>query len=88
MAEICQLQSSLYVEVLRSPILEALLHGTSAAGVSQSLRRGIQNGITELSQRVPPIFVWAAITLGIDPHSSCSCFCMLTVNYYTCIARY
>ena len=29
-----------------------------------------KNGITELSQRAPPIFGWTAITLGISPHSS------------------
>jgi len=28
------------------------------------------NSITELSQREPPIFGWAAITLDIGPHSS------------------
>jgi len=28
------------------------------------------NGSTELSQRAPPIFGWAAIMLGIGPHSS------------------
>jgi len=55
---------------MRSPILAALLHGTPAAVVSQSLRRGTRNGIMELSQRAPPIFRWAAITLGIGPHSS------------------
>jgi len=55
---------------LHSPILPALLHGTSAAGVSQTLRHGTVNGITVLSQRAPPIFGWAAITLGIGPHSS------------------
>jgi len=48
----------------------ALLHGTPAAGVSQTLRHGTRNGITELSQRAPPIFGRAAITLGIGPHSS------------------
>jgi len=64
-------QNSLYVPVLRSPILPALLHGTSAAGVSQTLRHGTRNGIAELSQRAPPMFGWAAITLGIGPHSSC-----------------
>jgi len=58
------------VQVLRSPILTALLHGTPAAGVSQTLRRGTRNGVTELSQRAPPIFGWAAITFGIGPHSS------------------
>jgi len=65
-------QYSLYVQVLRSPVLAALLHGTPAAGISQTLRRGTRNGITELSQRAPPIFGRAAITLGIDPHCSCS----------------
>jgi len=43
---------------------------TLAAGVSQTLWRGRANGITELSQRAPPIFGWTVITLGIGPHSS------------------
>ena len=73
LTEFCQVQNSLYVQVLRSPILAALLHGTPAAGVSQTLRRGTRNGITELSQRAPPISGWAAITLGIGPHSSYEC---------------
>jgi len=64
-------QNSRYVQVLRSPILATLLHGTPAAGVRQTLRRGTRNGITEISQRARPIFGWAAITLGIGPHSSC-----------------
>jgi len=68
--EFCYVQNSLCVQVLRSPILAALLHGTPAAGLSQTLRRGTRNGITELSQRAPPIFGSAAITLGIGPHSS------------------
>ena len=34
---------------------------------------GVVQGITELSQRAPPIFGWAAITLGIGPHSSSHC---------------
>jgi len=53
-----------------SYVLAALLHSTPAGGISQTLQRGTRNGITELSQRVPPIFGWAAITLGIGPHSS------------------
>jgi len=53
-----------------SLVLAALLHGTPAAGVSQTLRRGTRNGITELSQRAPPIFSRAIITLGIGPHCS------------------
>jgi len=50
--------------------LAALLHGTPAAAASQTLRRGARNGITELSQKAPPIFGREAITLGIGPHSS------------------
>jgi len=41
---------------------------------SARLRRSTRNGITELPQRAPPIFGWAAITLGIGPHSSCKRF--------------
>jgi len=74
LTELCQVQNSLCVQVLHSPILAALLHDTRAAAVSQTLWRGTRNGITELSQRVSPIFGWAAITLGIGPHSSCFCF--------------
>ena len=47
--------------------IAALLHGTPAVGLSQTLRRGTRNGM----QRAPHIFCWAAITLGIGPHSSC-----------------
>jgi len=39
LTEFCQVQNSRYVQVLHSPILAALLHGTPAAGVSQTLRR-------------------------------------------------
>jgi len=53
------------VQVLHSPILAALVHGTLAVGISQTLRRRTRNGITELSQRLPPIFGWAAITAHI-----------------------
>ena len=69
LTEFCPVHS-LYVQVLCSLILAALLHGTPAAVVSQTLRLGTRNGITELSQRTPPIFGWAAITLGIVPQSS------------------
>jgi len=70
LTEFCPVQNSLFVQVLRSPILTALLHGTPSTGVSQTLRRGTRNEITELSQRAPPIFDRATITLGIGPHSS------------------
>ena len=57
-------------QVLHSSTLAALLHGTPAAGVSQTLQHGTRKGITELSQWAPPIFGRVAITLGISPHSS------------------
>ena len=70
LTEFCQVQSSLCVQVLHSPKLAALQHSTRAVCVSQTLRRGIRNGITELSQTAPPIFDRAAITLSVGPHSS------------------
>ena len=41
--------------VNRFRVIAALLHSTLVVGVSQTLRRGARNGITELSQRAPPI---------------------------------
>jgi len=73
LTEFCQVQNSVCVQVLRSPILAALLRGTPAAGLSQTLPCGTRNGITELSHTAPPIFGRAAITLGIGPHSSSYC---------------
>jgi len=70
LTEFCQLQNSLCVQLLRSPVLALLLHGTRIVGISQSLRCGTRNGITELSQRAPPIVVRVAITLGIGRYSS------------------
>jgi len=50
--EFCQVQNSLCVQVLRS-ILAALVHGTRAVGVSQTLRRGTcKEWIMELSPLV------------------------------------
>jgi len=46
---ILPVQKSLCFQVLHSPMLAALLHGTRAVGVSQTLRRGTRKGITELS---------------------------------------
>jgi len=68
--EFCQRENSLCAQVLRYPILAALLHGTPAAVISQTLWRGTNNGITDLPQTAPPLFGWAAITLGVGPHSS------------------
>jgi len=51
LTEFFWVQSSLSVEVLCSPILAALLHGTRAVGVSQSLRHGIQGTKLRNSRR-------------------------------------
>jgi len=59
--EFCHIQSSLCVQILRSSILSGLLQGTRAAGVSQ---------ISAFSRGDAYIRYRAAITLGIDPHSS------------------
>jgi len=48
--------------------------------LAKLLRRGTRNGITELSQTAPPIFGWAAITLGIRPHSSSDLVYRFTVG--------
>jgi len=53
LTEFCPVQNSLYIQVLHYPVLAVLLHGTPAAGVSQTLRRDTKNGITELLQRAP-----------------------------------
>ena len=69
------MQNSHYVQVLRSPISAALLHGTIAAGVSQILRRGTSNRITKPSKKASPIFGWAAMTLCISPYCSLLLIC-------------
>jgi len=70
LTEFCHVQNSLCVQVLLSLMLAALVHGTPAAGLSQTLRCTTRKGITELSHTAQPIFGRAAITLGIGPHSS------------------
>jgi len=55
---------------LRPSLAFSYIDSITAADVSQTLRCGTRNGIMELSQRAPPIFAWAVITLGIGPYSS------------------
>ena len=65
--QFCQVQNSLCVQVLHSPIFTALLHGTRAVGVSQTLRRSAE-GAT---------YIWqGSHHVGYrptDPHSSLHC---------------
>jgi len=86
LTEFCQVQNSFCVQVLRFPILAALLHCTREIGVIQTLRRGTRNWITQLSLLV--IFnrgrhlysAGAAITLSIGPHSSVRIFSFCTLT--------
>jgi len=48
LTEFCPVQNSPCAQVLRSPILAALLHFTRVVSVNQSLRRATKKGITEL----------------------------------------
>ena len=41
LTEFCQVQNPLCIQVSQSSILSALLHGTRAVGISQTLWRGI-----------------------------------------------
>ena len=57
--------------VLRSPGSVTARHSSSGRQpMFAAWYNFTRNGITELSQRTPPIFGRAAITLGIGPHSS------------------
>jgi len=47
--EFCEVQNSLCVQVLRSPILSALPHGTRVVGIGQTLRRWAE-GATYIQQ--------------------------------------
>ena len=65
LSEFCLVQNSLYVQVMRSSILAALYSRHSSSGRQPNFAAWYKEWIyTELSQRVPPIFGWATITLG------------------------
>ena len=69
LGEFFQVQNSVCVQVLRSLILAALLHGTRVVGVSEALGAFGRGYVTTIFDRM-------AITLGICPHSS---FCLIIV---------
>jgi len=58
LTEFCHVQNSLYVQVLRSPILAALLHDTPAAGSAKlcGVVQVLWVAIPTLSQRAPSAF--------------------------------
>jgi len=61
LTELCQVENSLCVHFMPSHILAALLHGTRAVGVRQTLRSSAE-GATYIRQ--------GGITLHIGPHCS------------------
>jgi len=65
LTEFCQVQNSLCIQVLCSTILTALLHGTRAVGIRQTLHRWTRKGITELLLLICSTYIRrAAITLA------------------------
>jgi len=77
LTELCPLQNSLYVQVLRSLILAPLLHGTPAAGVSQTLRRWTE-GATYIPQGGHQAGHWPTflviVSFKCDTFSACHLF--------------
>jgi len=71
--EFCQVQNSLCVPSLAFCYIGSVTARYSNSGVSQNLRCHTRNLSMELSQWAPPIFGWAAITLGISPHYNYLC---------------
>jgi len=73
LTEFCQVQNSLYVQVMPShiaPVLAALLHVTPAVGVSQTLRRGTKEwNYRTFAEGATYIFGRVAITFGNVPNS-------------------
>jgi len=64
LTEICHVQNSFCVQVLRSPILVALLHSTLAASVSQTLCRWTQ-GATYIRQGDHHVGHWPTFSLRV-----------------------
>jgi len=75
-APFCHVQHSHCVQILRSPLLAALLHNTGAVCVSGVWQGGELRNFR--SSFAPPIFHRAAITLGIGPHSS---------SFFSCVEK-
>ena len=79
LTEFCQVQNSLCVQVLRSPI--CCQHYCTA------LEQWASAKLYGIQQRAPLLFGRAAITLGIGPHSSFVClthrYCVETAIRFT-----
>ena len=84
LTEFCQVQNSLCVHVLRSPILPVLMHCTLATGISQTLRHSaegatyIRREAIKLSAHIL-IFTarrtYASVVLGVVILSVCLSIC-------------
>jgi len=58
----------------------------SSSGRQPNFAAWPRNGITELLRRTPPIFSWAATTLGIGPHSSFILTLHICYSWPPCVA--
>jgi len=74
LTEFCQVQTSLCFKVLRSHILAVLLHDTQAVGISETVRHGTMNGITEL---------WLLVIFASGSKSPLVEFCQLENSLHT-----
>jgi len=63
LTEFCHVKNSLCVQVLRSPILAALLHGTRVVGVSQTLRR-LAEGASYIQQGGHHVGHWPTLVMA------------------------
>jgi len=70
LTEFCQVENSLYVQVLRSPIFAALLQHTPATGVSETLRRGIHGMELRNFRRRRHLYLAGRPSRWPCPHSS------------------
>jgi len=86
LTEFRQVLNSLCVQVMRSPILAALLHGTRAAAVSQTLRRGTRNALCNFRRRRHLYSAgwpsrWASAHILVQSGSQC-CACTHSVHWH------
>jgi len=63
LTEFCQVQNSLCIQILHSPILAVLLHGTRAVGVSQTLWRSAEGATYTVGHKKEPTYFFC-VTLS------------------------
>jgi len=87
LTEFCRVQNFLYVKVLRSPILAALLHSSPAAGVSQTAVWYKEWNYGTFAEGATYIRL-VAITFCIGPHSCSVCVVILLICLFGLCVRW